>query len=136
MNSVTKPTLSHGKTSCDCPSRIFKIQYIGTPPPHTHYRQDCEKIELKNMQPLTLSPHQTQTIYFPIEIQTSLPGYSIIYGSDLLYRRGLASTINIMATNNSFLSTKVYNKTDNTYTFPPYSLCFNCLTIIAPNIPS
>jgi hypothetical protein len=130
MSNITvplSPTSNHH--SCDHPTPIFGINYIGSPPPYVQYKQNCEHITLYNPNPITLGPQQTQTIYFPIQVATSLMGYSIIYGSDLLFRHGLQSDLTIQSTNDFFLSTKIYNKTTHNCEFPPFGLTFHCITI-------
>ena len=56
-------------------------------------------------------------------------GYTIVFGSELLYRQGFQSDLSIQLTNDFLLSTKIYNKTNRICTFPPYSLSFDCITI-------
>jgi hypothetical protein len=126
------PTPKKISSSYDHPRPLFHITYSGFFPPHVQYRNDCEQITLKNPHPITFTPYQTQTVYFPVFITTSKPCYALIYGSDLLFRLGLMSDFNIIMTNDSFLSTKVYNNTNKTCTFPSNRLTFNCLTMIAP----
>ena len=134
MSNITVPMPPPPRQiSVDHPTPLFHIKYIGSPPPYVSYRKNCRTITLYNPKTITFNPYQKQTIYFPIQVETSLMGYTIIYGSDLLFLKGLQTKLSIQLTNDFFLSTKVYNNTNQFCTFPPNSLTFTCITIAPIN---
>lgn len=133
MSSIDVPVPQYKKalTSNDHPTPVLQIKYTGSPP-YGEYRPNSSTITLYYPHSLTLNPLETITISFPILIETSLPCLTIIYGSQILFRHGLTCNITISHSNEPLIHpTRLYNFTDKLLTFPPHSLTFNCLTVIA-----
>jgi hypothetical protein len=118
------------KESNDHPKPVFKINYLGSPP-YGNYKNNCEQITLYYPHSISFQPYQTQTLHFPLLIETSLPCQTLVYGSHLLFRFGLTSNITITHSNDSFLSVTVYNYKDQQITFSKNCLTFICQTVIA-----
>lgn len=129
--NVPMPKYKIQKESTDHPIPVLKIKYIGSPPYGQCYMDNMKTITLYYPHPLTLQSGQKKTLIFPVLVETSLPCLSIIYGTELLFRIGLTCNITMNNTNDSLLSTIVYNYSDKLITFPPNSLSFYCLTVIS-----
>ncbi len=113
----------------DHPTPVFKINYVGYFP---YGRNFTNRSNITVIYPnsIEMKPFEHKTIYFPVLVETSLPMYSIITGSDLLFRFGLSSSITIVPSD-SFLFTSIFNYTEKTITLPKNSLTFTCSTVIA-----
>jgi len=122
-NYVYKTT---NRTSCDCPTQVFKIKYLGVFP-QTFKRT----IEFSNNYKCTIKPGQYQQIYFNILVQTSLPGFCIVYGDEhLLYPKGLSYVITQVKTNDIFLYITIKNNNQFSFTIEEDTLSFYCTVVI------
>jgi hypothetical protein len=115
--------------SCpDSPTPILQIRYEGLPV--DVHRTDKALITLTNKKQFIVLPNDYATINFNVLVTTSLPAVTILHGSDFLFRLGLTCVLNLIPTNDTFLSIKVYNHKSVPITCQKESLQFTGHTVL------
>jgi hypothetical protein len=116
-------------TCQDSPTPVLQIRYEGLSTT-LHYPNPAI-ITLTNKMTFTIQSCNYATINFNILVTTSLPAVSILYDTNVLFRRGLTCVINQIPTNDRMLSIEIFNHKYEPATFEKESLQFTCHTVLA-----